>query len=757
MKRPAAGLIFLILLLGAMFAALFIPWNQVIETRVFALLPEAARSDDARVAREVMEGKQSRIILAVLSHQGGNSLDPAAADAFERSLSGNPAIERVESPSGDLLRDPGAVLFEHRFTWLLPGWLDEHFPDWERDPPEAETMAAAVVESLDAFLEDPGSYHAADLVPRDPFVLVPRALERFPAPEPSHTSHLKRYWITQTESPLDPAGQRPVFDALESARNEARDRQPGLKLDYTGVAPFAHASRIGIRGEITRLNLLTFGFVLATLGFFIRRFRFILPLAGLLLLSIAAALLATVAVFQTVHVLTLVIGAILVGVAIDYGLHILLHEPSPQGGKTLLRPLFTGAISTAGGFAFLLFSELPLLRQVGTFTVSGLFAALIFGLLLKRLVPDTVSIPYLTPRFRPFSRLPAPFAIPFVALAVTAFFLVSWHDDIRELDYPNPELRERDAHLRNAFDPDVDSPGYLVLGATPVEARENLDRWLADDPGKDDRHPGQWIPLLSRSESAWKHFRTVAFTPALREALDNADFEPDAFSPFDEDWESFLESQPTPSRYNRQVEAFADSLPDALSMLLQVRPELTWMLVRRDGAPESFDNLPPHVHPVRQLETLNASFALYRESSTRLILAGSLVLIILVVSVYRGYAPSCLFPPALAASASLGVASLVFDHLNLFHLIGLFLGTCIALDYALFATEQRRSGGNLPVSVPLSALTTFGTFAILATSAIGAVQALGFSVAGTVLFGFLLTLVRAPAFPRATQTGGYRP
>ncbi len=747
MKRSLSGLIVVLLLAVVISPAVFIPWDRILETRILGLLPETADTDDARIARELIEGARNRILLAILAHPEELPLDSAAVRAFEESLATHPAIEHVKPHSEELLRDAAGVIHRNRFSWLLPGWLDTHFPGWESDAPPSAIIAARVVEELEAFLEDPASYHAADVIPHDPFLLVPGVMEDFPAAPRTGPPFRKLYWINQKESPLEPAGQAPVFEALAHAHGKARDEQPDLVLDYTGVAPFAHASRTRIQAEVTRLNLMTFLFVLAIISFFVRQTRLVLLLVALMALALAAALFLALAVFQSVHILTLVIGAILVGVAIDYGLHIFLHEPSPVSQKHLLRPLLTGAVSTAGGFAFLLLSKLPLLNQVGAFTVCGLIAALFFGLLLKRLYPDPVRVPLLTPRFRPYSLLPSAAALPLILLAAVAVFNVSWHDDIRELDYPHPELHERDRMVRDPFTPPKNNTvDYLVVGPNPAETRVNLGRWLGDDPG-DAGALGALIPLQSRSEAAWELFRSVPFLSDLRDELEADEYELDAFSPFETDWAAYMEKRPSAAGYNRQVEDLAKSLPTPLSILLHVEPGLTWILVRREATGNQVNDLPPFVQPVRQLETLNASFALYRKSSTRLILAGSIVLAAIVFLVYRKQTCSCLLRPVMAAGATLGAASLFFEHLNLFHLIGLFLGTCIALDYALFATEQRRAGGNLPASVPLSALTTFGVFGILATSAIPAVKALGFTVACTILFAFLLTLVKN--FPSA--------
>jgi len=91
-------------------------------------------------------------------------------------------------------------------------------------------------------------------------------------------------------------------------------------------------------------------------------------------------------------------GAILLGISVDYGIHILYHldKGSCQGTKDKLKellknisgPLIIAALTTVAAFAALFFSGLPGYRQLGLFAISGICAAAVFSMtVLPLLVP----------------------------------------------------------------------------------------------------------------------------------------------------------------------------------------------------------------------------------------------------------------------------------------------------------------------------------------------------------------------------------
>src|SRR6185369_14483395 len=87
-------------------------------------------------------------------------------------------------------------------------------------------------------------------------------------------------------------------------------------------------------------------------------------------------------VFDRLHILVFVIGSLLSGVAIDYGFYIYMQPPlradEAYGEKLrrLLKPLLASCLTTVIGFSLLLFSDLPLIRQIGLFVGAGLLCAL---------------------------------------------------------------------------------------------------------------------------------------------------------------------------------------------------------------------------------------------------------------------------------------------------------------------------------------------------------------------------------------------
>ncbi|MDE3084496.1 MAG: hypothetical protein KGJ37_04645, partial [Verrucomicrobiota bacterium] len=80
-----------------------------------------------------------------------------------------------------------------------------------------------------------------------------------------------------------------------------------------------------------------------------------------------------------------------------------------------------------------------------------------------------------------------------------------------------------------------------------------------------------------------------------------------------------------------------------------------------------------------------------------------------------------------------GVLGLAGQTLNLFHLLGAFLGLCIAHNYAIFSAEAAMQNTIPPPSVRLSAMSAFVSFGVLSFSRIPVVSALGMTVALIVL------------------------
>jgi predicted exporter len=94
--------------------------------------------------------------------------------------------------------------------------------------------------------------------------------------------------------------------------------------------------------------------------------------------------------------------------------------------------------------------------------------------------------------------------------------------------------------------------------------------------------------------------------------------------------------------------------------------------------------------------------------------------------------------PCGACLGVFGVFGWLGQPLNLFHLLGAFLGVCLTHNYSIFTATSAYRGEPPPVSVRLSALTTAASFGVLALSGIPVVRALGVTVTAMVVVALLV-------------------
>ncbi len=156
-----------------------------------------------------------------------------------------------------------------------------------------------------------------------------------------------RHWaVLQFDTPgsafqLD--GERHL-DGLLNAPEGGQGRSTGAEILHAGVPLHAEAAAVQANREINTIGWGSLAAVLLLVWLAFRSLRPILLVAASLLIGCGVALAVTVLVFGKVHVLTLVFGASLVGVAEDYGIHWFASrqaEPADRRWK-LLRHLLPG-------------------------------------------------------------------------------------------------------------------------------------------------------------------------------------------------------------------------------------------------------------------------------------------------------------------------------------------------------------------------------------------------------------------------------
>lgn len=733
-------------------------FKQKISTDVLDLIPTDERSPELSLVRSLVGDRQAKTMMFAL--RSGEVAAPGdAAKRFTEALRASGLFSDVVILSDTASRDAlGKFVFDHRFDLLLPAWLEERQREFAvTQHPVAEFpvwLAEQTAERLDKFVAQPESVAFQDLLPSDPILLVPALAERAQALGVGTGSSTKAalIWASIRPSPFSEEGQQPVFKAVEAALAATRQDHPDVNLLWTGINRFAAESKQRISAEMSWLNSVSILAVLTVACVFVRRIWKVVHLVPVILFSILGAWVVATLVFDRLHILVFVVGSLLSGVAIDYGFYLYMQpalrpdEPYREKLGRLLKPLLTSCLTTVIGFSFLLFSELPLIRQLGVFVSAGLVSALVGAILyfaqLDRAFLETRSLPRPElSRGRALTRL----LTAVVALAaIWGIFHLSWRDDIRQLEVPAVALRENDARVRSFFGDTEDRALFLTRGANVAEAREALERFLQWHDRQHSEAPGASLGWLIPTPTAWKaapeRLKTLApFAAALREALERHGYTAASFDPFFESWQSALTATEHRAEYAQLAETVQSQLSGPLSLLLSVGSTGASFL--------TLANHPPGVQPppelstfsVSQLESLNGLFSRYRTSALRLSAAG-LGLVGASVFVLYGFRRGIriFMIPAGSCVIAFGLLGLMGQPLNLFHLLGAFLGVCLSHNYAIFSAENAGRREPPPPSIRLSALTAASSFGVLAFSKIPVVSALGTIVALTVLTALLM-------------------
>ena len=755
-------------LLGAGWIAR-LDFREKISTDVLDLVPTGERSPDLALVRELADRAEARVMLFALTTEGGGAAPSAAARRFAAALAGDPAFAEALVLDDPAPRDAlGRELFAERLTLLFPAWLREQeaayaathggageFTDW---------LARHTAAALGDFLATPEALAFQDIVPADPLLLMPGVLGHLagglallPAagagPAGERTPAL--VWARITASPMRDEGQGPVFATIARTTEEVRTDFPGLTVAYTGVNCFAAASKARIKREVSWLNLLSLAAVFAVAAVFLRGMHRGLHLAPPVLLAVLGAWTAVTLAFGRVHILVFVVGSLLTGVAIDYGFYIYLQPPARPGEdyweklRRLREPLLASCFTTVAGFALLVASDLPMIRQLGVFVSAGLVCALAAAVVYF----STLRNAYLGTRaFAGGRALPAAWrrglyrglVVLWLAL-LPGLTRLAWNDDIRELQISTPAVEQADARIRAWFGDGAERTVWLTQGPTLAAARDSLEvfnawRRARNNGVADGISLGAVVPTTGDYVRAVRFAREhPEFAPRLRAALAAAGFEAEDFAPFFDAYAHFAATAAA-GGLEPAVAALQAKLTGPLALLLHRDRSLNWF-VTLAGGPPSAEPPPADAHSVsaNQLRSLNRVFARYRQSALRLSLVGLAIIGAGVFVIYGWRRGPRIF--AIPCGACLGIFGLygwLGAPLNLFHLLGAFLGVCLTHNYAIFSATSAHRREPPPMSVRLSALTTMASFGVLSLSGIPVVRALGGTVALMVLAALLV-------------------
>ncbi|QXI28985.1 MMPL family transporter [Pseudomonas vanderleydeniana] len=547
-----------------------------------------------------------------------------------------------------------------------------------------------------------------------------------------------------------------VAELLRQSREQASQADVQL-LAASGLLYAASGQQQATR-EITWVGGgATLGILLLLLLAF-RRWRVLLAFVPVLVGMLFGAV-ACVAFFGHMHVMTLVLGSSLIGVAVDYPLHYLSKSWSlkPWHSWPALRVTLSGlSLSLATsciGYLALAWTPFPALTQIAVFSAAGLLGAYLTAVcLLPALLKGADLRPAQWPlkaceallalREKLLQKLGSPVLLGLLLLfCAGGLWQLGTKNDIRQWVGAPPQLQAEAQAIARITGYQPTSQFFLVRAA---DQQQLLERQAA--LGK---RLGQLVSLDKLQ--GYLSLNQLVSLPSEQQRLR------DSLQQLPQHWQPLLDLGVPPAALQQEL-AELQALPiedidSALAGPLGEPWRVLWLGPYADGVAgmvslQGLNNAEllriqavdlPGVQLVDRLGDLNKVFAATQISAAELKLASCVLIVLLLILPFGlGGALRIVSLPLLAALCSLASLGWLGQPLTLFSLFGLLLVTAISVDYAILMRERIGGAAVSLLGTLLAALTTWLSFGLLAISSTPAVSNFGLSVSLGLAFSFLL-------------------
>nr|WP_315592897.1 MMPL family transporter [uncultured Cupriavidus sp.] len=737
-----------------------------LDTDVMALLPTSERTATAdRVLRRLADGVAKEVVVLV------------GSDDWARTRAAAQRFGATTARQADLLKPVDkidAFDFDAALAFYRP-WRDRLLTDAQRRQLQDANPDALAQQALTRLYQLSTGPRLTDWA-ADPLGLwqdwwlsraaVTRVHERDGLATLSGDG---KEWVLLSYQITRPAfsvsGNTEYGDLLKAAEAAAKQGDASVRVIAAGIPLHAEAAAAQANWE---MNVIGWGSLAAVLLLVWLAFRSLRPivLVGLsLLVGTAAAISATAIVFDKVHLITLVFGASLVGVAEDFGIHYFVTRQAmaratpPSVMRFLLPGMALALLTSVVAYLALGIAPFPGLRQMALFSAVGLVAAFLtvvfwFPLLDRGTLRQTRLSTWLADSLSRWPRVRND-RNTWLALAALALFIVPgvWQvnivDDVRQLQSSPPALIEAQRTAGRLLGTPSPAQFVLVRGATPdavLANEEAVKARLADAMQRGDLQGfvavSDWVPSAARqrADAALADRQEVAVRQRVAKALGGTIAAPDA-----SDGSAVL-----------ALSAWlAHPVSGTLRHLWLDREGSGYasvMLLRGLDKPAVMPGIAEAVNQVQGAEWVDRIADLsgllhhYRVLMSWLLLAGAAGVALLLGWRYGRAGWRALVPTLLAAAFSVAVLGWLHVPLQLFSVLALALLLGVGVDYGIFLLEHPGDGVSW-TAIVLGAASTLLAFGLLALSSTPALHAFGMTMLSGVGAVWVLSPWFRPAAP----------
>lgn len=541
------------------------------EEDISLIIPKNSQADiTAKVLKQQNFSDKIVVIIQKTKPSEGYELSETA-DAFLNAVSPlqKPYIKSIQGKVGD---DEMAQTFGF-LNANLPLFINEEDYRLIAQKTMPDSIASKVIENYHAMVS-PSGMVMKEFIKKDPLGLTFIALKKLQTFNITQDFKLEdNYVVSKDGSSLllfivpkfsgsETRHNEHFADALEKIKTSLNHKFRGkTEISYFGSPLIAVANAKQIKSDIRKTVAISTLLLMALLIFYFRNIFtpviIFIPTA----LSVLLALAFMFFIKDSLSAISLSIGAILLGITIDYALHILTHYKHKVNIEEVYReitaPVLMSASTTAVSFLCLVFVKSEALKDLGIFAAITVMLSAVFSLLIiphiyspkntdgqpaKNTLLDKIgAYPYERNRWL------VVFCSAIIVLSFFGFNKIKFNNNIGDLNFVPDEMKRSEAQLEHLSDLASKSVYAIAYGRTQAEALEHnseLTAALAREKKQGNILSYQSIGEMVLPEAVqkerierWKQFwagRKTSVLNHLKQSGSRAGFSTDAFNDFEQ-------------------------------------------------------------------------------------------------------------------------------------------------------------------------------------------------------------------------------
>lgn len=500
-----------------------------------------------------------------------------------------------------------------------------------------------------------------------------------------------------------------LIDLKEKQSNEL------VNVYLTGAPVHSYYASARSMNEINIICIISAIFVSGLILGYFRSLKILLPILTSLAIGMGMGYFTTSLLFSSIHILTFVFSTTLIGICVDYSFHYLMECDL----KKVFKSLTVSMLSTVCALLILLLSGIELLRQIAVFTSAGLITVYFIVILFYQYLPPQKSRNIFDLKF---SRAKI-FILSFIALVICiGLFRIKFNDDIRTMYKPSKQMLAAEKLYKEVTSTNSNTSFVIVEG-------DNLQEILEREE----------IIGEKLNENNTAYYAISKFLPSIKRQKENAHLHRMLY---DEELSVFNELLTSQDLWN--IRHFADHCfaEDAFKQIPQLNEFMLdnthSMMVLYDVENPQFLTCMDKAHYVNLPVEISNGIKQVRVTCLKILLPIFILLYVLLGFIFSFKNACKIILPSIVASLFSICFISIFQPINLFHILAIFLITGFGLDYAIFRFNGSKNSND---AVLISCITTVFSFLLLAFTSFKLISSLGFVLALGLLSSYILSIL----------------